>query len=81
MADVGKKISKVTGAAVGGTSALAVVISGGTSAAGLTSGLAAVGSIVGGSMLAGIFVVAAAPIVGGALGYGCYRMFKRLASK
>lgn len=35
----------------------------GLSAAGITSGLAAIGGIIGGGMLAGIAVVAAAPLV------------------
>lgn len=37
----------------------------GLSAAGITSGLAAIGGIIGGGMLAGIAVVAAAPLVVG----------------
>jgi len=41
----------------------------------LTSGLATVGSVVGGGMLAGIGVVAVAPLIGGAIGYGIYRTF------
>ncbi len=49
-------------------------------AAMMTSGLATVGSIVGGGMFAGICVLTVAPIVGGAAGYGCYRLFKRLAT-
>lgn len=41
----------------------------GLSAAGITSGLAAIGGIIGGGMLAGIAVVAAAPLVVGAILY------------
>ena len=48
----------------------------GTSATGLTSGLAAVGSIIGGGMVAGIVVTTIAPLATGALGYGLYKLFK-----
>lgn len=41
----------------------------GLSAAGITSGLAAIGGVIGGGMLAGIAVVAAAPLVVGAILY------------
>ena len=41
----------------------------GLSAAGITSGLAAIGGIIGGGMLAGIAVVAAAPLVVGTILY------------
>ena len=71
------------GAAAGATSALAGVAAGGvgTGAAALTSGLAAVGGIVGGGMAAGLAVVAAAPVAGAALGFGGYKLFKKLASR
>ena len=64
----------------GGTSALTVggmvaLISTlgvtGLSAAGITSGLATIGAIVGGGMLAGICVVAAAPVI---LGYAVWKV-------
>ena len=65
-----------SGAAVGAAGAIGAVSASGAvtglSAAGITSGLAAVG----GSMLGGIFVVAAVPIAVGAVGYGIYRWFK-----
>jgi hypothetical protein len=48
------------------------------SAAGITSGLAAVGGMVGGGMAAGVAVTAAAPAVAAAaVGYGTYRIWKR----
>ena len=76
--------STATGGTAGGVAAVSGVVVGaaeGTAgAAALTSGLATVGSIVGGGMFAGVCVVAVAPIVGGALGYGCYRLYKRLAT-
>ncbi|CDS47972.1 hypothetical protein [Polaromonas sp. CG9_12] len=50
----------------------------GLGAAGITSGLAAVGSLVGGGMAAGLVVTAAAPIAVGALGYGLYKGIKKL---
>ena len=50
----------------------------GLSAAGITSGLAAIGGIIGGGMLAGIAVVAAAPLVVGAILYSlCNPKIKR----
>lgn len=60
------------GAGVGGIGSFAVLYGLGTvglSAAGITSGLAAAGSIVGGGMVAGVFVLAAPAVVlaGGAI--------------
>ena len=60
-----------TGAGIG-TSIAAISASGavaGTSAAGITSGLAAMGSLIGGGMLAGVFVAAVPAVVGGFIGY------------
>jgi hypothetical protein len=57
----------LAGTAAGATGAVAVVSAAGTaglSAAGLTSGLAAVGTIAGGGMAAGLTVAAALPVAG-----------------
>lgn len=69
--------------AVGGSAAsvgaVAVAGASGLSAAGITSGLAAVGATIGGGMVAGVVVTAAAPAVAAAaLGYGSYAIWKRL---
>jgi hypothetical protein len=48
----------------------------GLGAAGVTSGLAAVGSVVGGGMVAGLAVTAAAPLAVGAAAYGLYKWLK-----
>lgn len=50
----------------------------GFSAAGITSGLAALGSLVGGGMLAGVFVAGAIPI---AIGTGGYQLIKHRNKK
>lgn len=64
-----------TAAAVGAVSAAGVT---GLSAAGITSGLAAIGATVGGGMAAGVAITAAAPAVAAAAaGYGGYRLWKR----
>lgn len=65
----------VTGAAgaVGAVSTMGVA---GLGATGITSGLAAVGGLVGGGMAAGLAVTAAAPLAIGAIGYGLYKWFK-----
>ena len=50
------------GAGIGGTGSLAALYGLGTvglSAVGITSGLATIGSVVGGGMVAGVFVMAA----------------------
>ncbi|HGM7298748.1 TPA: hypothetical protein ACKP7S_000492 [Stenotrophomonas maltophilia] len=81
----GAAISTGGGAVAGATSAILGVTSGaaaGTAgAAAVTSGLATVGSVVGGGMLAGLGVVAAAPIAGGAAMFGVYKLYQRMASK
>jgi len=71
----------VTGAVAGVGGVLAGGAAGTSGAAALTSGLAAVGSAIGGGMLAGIGMVAAAPIAFGAAGFGVYKLYKKLASK
>lgn len=48
----------------------------GSSAAGITSGLSLVGSLVGGGMAAGVATVAAAPVVIGGVSYGLYKLLK-----
>ena len=59
--------------AVGAVAALGVP---GLGATGITSGLAAVGSVVGGGMGAGLLVTATAPLAVGAAAYGLYRWLK-----
>jgi len=80
----GAPVSTVSGAGAGAIGAISGVVTGaaeGTAgAAMMTSGLATVGSIIGGGMFAGMCVLTVAPIVGGAAGYGCYRLFKKLAT-
>lgn len=79
-----KIISVASGALAGGTAAIGGTIAGGAigtaGGAALTSGLAATGTILGGGMVAGMVVLSAAPIVGGAVGYGIYNLYKYLAS-
>jgi len=54
----------------------------GFSAAGITSGLAAIGSVVGGGMLAGTMIVTAAPAVAtAAAGFGVYKAYKWIKKK
>lgn len=69
-----EKLGTVGGGVLGVGSITATVGSlgavGGLSAAGITTGLAALGKVVGGGMIAGVSVAAAIPIVAGALGYG-----------
>jgi hypothetical protein len=76
-AAVGATVGGVAGA---GAALTAVAVSGpvaGLGAAGITSGLAAVGSMMGGGMATGLIITAAAPIVGAlAIGYGGYRLAK-----
>src|SRR5207249_3070539 len=83
MANLGEILAIGTGAIAGGTAAVGGVLAGsaaGTAgAAALTSGLAGVGAVVTGGMLAGLAVIAAAPIAGGAAGLGVYRLYKALA--
>lgn len=72
--------------AVGGTAAgigavSAAGVTAGLSGAGITSGLAAIGATVGGGMVAGSAIVIAGPAVAAAgLGYGVYRVTRRLRS-
>jgi len=67
------------GASVGGAGAVGAVAAlgvPGLGATGITSGLAAVGTIVGGGMGAGLLVTAAAPVAVGAAAYGLYKWLK-----
>lgn len=61
--------STAAGVAAGAMTATVPIVGGGLGAAGLTSGLAGVGSVIGGGMAAGIVVCAAAPLLAvGAIG-------------
>jgi len=80
-ARAGGRIMTNVGAVVGtGGAITAVAINGsvaGLSGAGITSGLAAVGSTVGGGMAAGVLVTVAAPAAAAAaVGYGAYKLLK-----
>lgn len=80
------RIATVVGAAGGSVAAVGTVAATGAvaslSAAGISSGLAAIGAAVGGGMAAGVVVTAAAPAVAAAaLGYGSYRVWRWLRSK
>jgi len=83
-----ERISEMIGTIGGGTlgfGSITAVISSlglaGLSAAGIASGLSALGAIVGGGMLAGISVAAAIPIAAGALGYAIIKGIKFLISE
>ncbi|MDC1067746.1 hypothetical protein OAQ99_01155 [Candidatus Kapabacteria bacterium] len=69
------------GAGVGGAASFAGLYFGGSiiglSGAGITSGLAAAGGIVGGGMTAGIFVLAAPVAFLGVAGYGLVSRYKK----
>lgn len=72
-------LSGALGAAIGGAGSFAALYGLGTvglSAAGITSGLAAAGSIVGGGMAAGVFVLAAPVAIFAAAGVGMATYFK-----
>jgi hypothetical protein len=76
------RIASVAGAgagAVGGVAAISAAGTTGLSAVGITSGLAAIGSAVGGGMAAGTTIVVAAPAVAAAgIGLGVFLVSKRL---
>lgn len=72
-------LSTALGASVGATGSFAALVYAGTtglSAAGITSGLAAAGSIVGGGMVAGIGVLAAPIAILGVAGYALAKKHK-----
>ena len=73
-----KDVAGLSGAGTGAAGSVGAVVlaGGGTSAAAITSGLATVGSVVGGGMLAGIGVVAAAPLAIGGICYGIAKLFE-----
>ena len=76
------RVASVAGAAAasaGGMAAIAAAGTTGLSAVGITSGLATIGTAVGGGMVAGTVAVAAAPaVVAGAVGLGAYFASRRL---
>jgi hypothetical protein len=78
------RISSIIGASLGSTGSITTVALAGTaglSGAGITSGLAAVGSIVGGGMVSGVVITAAAPAVAAAaVGYGAYKLHQYFRS-
>jgi|JI10StandDraft_1071094.scaffolds.fasta_scaffold44801_4 hypothetical protein len=69
------------GAAAAGCGSVGLISAAGVpglSAAGLTSGLAAIGGAVGGGMAAGVFVTVAAPaVIASFIGWGLYRLLRR----
>ena len=79
-----EKISEVIGTASGGVLGFGAITAAvgslgsiaGLSAAGISTGLGALGAIVGGGMVAGISVAAAIPIAAGALGYALIKAVK-----
>lgn len=76
---VGRAASYVGAAAgtAGSIAAVSVMGTAGLSAAGITSGLAAIGSTVGGGMAAGVVVATAAPVAAAAaVGYGIYKFVR-----
>lgn len=76
------RIASVAGAAAAGAGGLAAIAGAGvagTSAVGISTGLAAIGATVGGGMVAGTVIVAAAPaVVAGAAGFGIYALSRRI---
>jgi hypothetical protein len=74
--ETGAMLSAATGATVGSAGAVgAISMLGipGLAPAGVASGLAGLGSIIGGGMFSGLMITAAAPLVIGAAGYGIYK--------
>jgi hypothetical protein len=77
------RVASIAGAAGTGVAGVATVGAvgsvAGLSAAGITSGLAAIGGAVGGGMAAGSAIVIAAPaVVAAAIGFGAYRVVRRV---
>ncbi len=82
-----EKLSEALGAIGGGVLGFAAVMAAveglgvvGLSAAGITSGLAAIGALVGGGMAAGVAAAAAIPIAAMGIGYGIIRAVKYFVS-
>ena len=77
---ISEKIGAVGGGVLGFASISATIGSlglvTGLSATGISSGLAALGAIVGGTMIAGVSVAAAIPLVAGTIGYGVIKGVK-----
>jgi len=77
---ISEKIGTIGGGVLGfGAISSAVSASGavvGLSAAGITSGLAGMGALVGGGMVAGIAIVASIPMAVGGIGYGIMKGIK-----
>ena len=71
--EVVEGVATAVGAALGGSASFTALFFGGSvtglSAAGVTSGLAAAGAVVGGGMVAGVFVLAAPVVVLSVVGY------------
>ncbi len=80
--NISEKLGVVGGGTLGFASIAATISSlgsvAGLSAAGISSGLAALGAIVGGGMLAGVSVAATIPLAAGAIGYGIIKGVKHL---
>lgn len=83
-----EKLSDTLGAVGGGAIGFGCVIAAvegmgvaGLSAAGLTSGLSAMGALVGGGMTAGVAVAAAVPMAAMGIGYGIIRAVKYFISE
>lgn len=82
--ELSEKIGAVGGGALGFgsiTAAISTLGVPGLSAAGISSGLAALGSLVGGGMLLGVTVAAAIPLVAGAAGYAIIKAVRYFTSK
>ncbi|MBD0780103.1 hypothetical protein HPE56_20075 [Maribacter sp. ANRC-HE7] len=80
---ISEQIGAVGGGILGfGGIASAISASGvaGLSAVGITSGLASIGAIIGGGMIAGVVVSAAIPIAIGAIGYKVVKGIKTMIS-
>lgn len=75
------RVASATGAVAagaGGVAAIAGAGIAGTSAVGISTGLAAIGATVGGGMVAGTMLVAAAPaVVAGVAGFGVYALSRK----
>lgn len=59
-----------------GTAGTVAAVGGGTSAAAITTGLSTIGSVVGGGMLAGVAICAAAPVAIGGAVYGLWKWLR-----
>ena len=73
---IGAGAAGATSGAAGSVGAVAALGVPGLGATGITSGLAGVGSLVGGGMATGLAITAAAPVAFGAAAYGLYKWYK-----